>query len=100
MSSTSILFASRKRASRERAGYTLAHYRAALDLAIDLDQRVDQIRAHDGFARTHLALGHEDPARQHWQAALNILTTLGLERTYDPQVATEAILGRPADLGQ
>lgn len=72
----------------------LRYHRRALSLAVDLDQSADQTRAHDGLATTYHALGDHALARTHWTTALDILTALGADRTYDPQVTTTTIRDR------
>jgi hypothetical protein len=52
-------------------------------VASDLGQPTDQMRAHDGLAHTHWALGRPDRARRHWQRALEIRTGLGVPSASD-----------------
>jgi tetratricopeptide (TPR) repeat protein len=62
-----------------RADQALADHQRALLLATDLDQPMAQAGAHDGLARAYLALDQPDQARRHWERALAILTTPGID---------------------
>lgn len=64
----------------------VAFHRRALALATELEQPADQSRAHDGLAHAHQDLGRPDRARQHWQQALDLLTSLGIDHTQEAQV--------------
>jgi tetratricopeptide (TPR) repeat protein len=66
------------------------HHRA-LSLATELGHPPNQARAHDGLAHAHHDEGALDRARQHWQAALDILSTHGLDHTYDPLITADTI---------
>jgi hypothetical protein len=50
-----------------------------------------RFHAHDGLAHARYLLGEDAAARQHWQQALAILTSLGSEGTEDPDVSTTSI---------
>ena len=67
-----------------------------------MHQRPDEVRALDGLAHIHRVLGRAGPARDHWQQALRILGSLGIEAADDVDAAdirTQlAALNRP-DLG-
>lgn len=55
----------------------------ALAFAVELGQAAEQARAHDGIARATEALGEHQRAVRHWRTALEILDSLGLDRTED-----------------
>ena len=61
----------------------IAHHEQALSLARELDQPIDQARAHDGLAHTYHTLDQPEQARKHWQHALDTLTDLGVDHTDD-----------------
>ncbi|WP_162908172.1 tetratricopeptide repeat protein [Allorhizocola rhizosphaerae] len=61
----------------------LTCHERALQYAIDLAQPTYQARAHDGLAHVYHATGQYEQARQHWQHALNILTSVGTDYTDD-----------------
>ena len=74
------------------------YHHTALQLAIDLDQPTDQARAHDGLAHAHHALGAPNQARHHWEAALDLLTSIGTDHTEELDVTTAAIRAHLHDL--
>lgn len=69
--------------------YPNRHVRSYTD--IELRQPADQARAHDGLAHVHRVLNQTERAREHWQQALNILTSLGTSYTEDLEASTTAI---------
>ncbi|MFG1603898.1 ATP-binding protein [Actinoplanes sp. NPDC049265] len=85
----------------------VAHLDQALALAgvNELDQPVDEARAHDGLGHAHYALDQREQARKHWQHALHILTRTGVEGTDDEEATVATIQahltyldrGRPPD---
>ena len=55
--------------------------------ARDLGQPPDEIRALDGLAHAHGALGHTDQARHLWQQALGTFAEFDLPTTEDVTIA-------------
>jgi Tfp pilus assembly protein PilF len=72
----------------------LADHHRALDIAGELEHPGDRARAHDGLAHASQTLGQHDHARQHWQAALEILTALDTDHTEDPEMTTSTLRER------
>jgi Tfp pilus assembly protein PilF len=70
-----------------------AHHYEALTLADQLGARYERARAHDGLAHTYLVTGELIQARQHWQQALSVYTSLGFPES-------ENVLIRLEDLGE
>jgi DNA-binding SARP family transcriptional activator len=77
---------------------SITHHDRALALASELGQPDDQARAHDGRAYAHYALHQYDQARRHWQHALDILTSLGVDHADDPETVNAAIRDRLSQL--
>jgi hypothetical protein len=65
---------------------------------VELAQPEDQARSHDGLARAHLALGHQDLARAHWQQALDLLGSLSVEFTEDVETSASEVRAQLANL--
>ena len=65
----------------------------ALLAATEAGDRYEQARAHDGIAATHHTTGNLDLARQHWQHALTLYTSLEVPHAQTVQ-AQLAALGR------
>jgi tetratricopeptide (TPR) repeat protein len=57
-------------------GDALDQQAAALNLATECGSRLEQARALEGLGHAHRALGDEDGADRHWQAALALYTDL------------------------
>jgi tetratricopeptide (TPR) repeat protein/transcriptional regulator with XRE-family HTH domain len=55
----------------------IEQHQQALTRAVAIGDRYDEASAHEGAAQSYLALGDLDNARAHWQAALDLHTTLG-----------------------
>jgi tetratricopeptide (TPR) repeat protein len=55
-----------------------AEQAAALGLASEIGDRLQQARAHDGLARTYQVMSDRDHARRHWEAALALYRGLGV----------------------
>src|SRR5204862_3361289 len=56
----------------------LTHHTAAHAIATDIGDRDQQARAHTGLGHAHDTLDHPEPARHHYQHALNLYTDLGM----------------------
>jgi hypothetical protein len=69
----------------------LAHHRQALRLATELRQPGDRASALDGLAHAEHALHQYELARRHWQEALDILTSLGIDHTEDGEASVSTI---------
>jgi DNA-binding SARP family transcriptional activator/Tfp pilus assembly protein PilF len=78
----------------------VAYHDRALVLAHELGHPDDQARAHDGLAHAHQALNQHEQARSHWQHALEILTTFGIENTEDEETTVPVIRAHLASLDQ
>lgn len=70
-----------------------AHHCEALTLADQLGARYEHARAHDGLAHTYLVADKQTQARQHWQQALSVYTSLGFPES-------EHVRIRLKDLGE
>lgn len=79
---------------------SLLRQRQALELATVLGQAPDQARAHDGLAQTYRVMNQQEPARRHWQRALDILVELGVEQVKDGHLCSTAIRHQLAGLDQ
>jgi tetratricopeptide (TPR) repeat protein len=55
----------------------ITHHTAAVIIATDVGDRVQQARAHTGLGHAHRTLGNADQAHHHWQQALALYTDLG-----------------------
>lgn len=84
-------------------------HQEALDLAADLDQAAEQVRAHDGLDHVELALGHPEPVQRHGQRALPILdpeaildqaATTSFMRTWLASLRLRAVKNRATPTGR
>jgi tetratricopeptide (TPR) repeat protein len=71
--------------------FALTSHQQALLHADALAQPTDQARALDGLAHAHHALANHDQARQHWQHALDLLTSSGTDHTEEPETSVPTI---------
>lgn len=61
----------------------LANYESARVLADEVGQPFDQTRVRYGLGTVCHALGRDECAREHWAAALSMLTALGIDHAED-----------------
>jgi DNA-binding SARP family transcriptional activator/tetratricopeptide (TPR) repeat protein len=66
-----------------RLAQALADYESAGVLADEIGQPFDQIRVRYGLGMVCHALDRDEPAREHWTAALSMLTALGIDHAED-----------------
>ncbi|MFI0350590.1 BTAD domain-containing putative transcriptional regulator [Actinomadura sp. 9N407] len=71
---------------------------AALALADLTRNRPEQARAHDGLARSHLALGDSERAREHGRPALDLYEELGVPEAAEVRTFLERAGLEPAGL--
>ena len=67
------------------------HHNAALTLAVQIGERYEEARAHDGLARTYHPLDEYDQACHHWQQSLGLYTQLGVPEANNVRARVAAL---------